>query len=189
MSYNDILILDVGGTRFKTSRQTLMKEPGSALGRMFDIESALKPAPIHDGAYFLDRDPKRFELILNYLRDDELIELSKNDLLSLKIEARYFQLTALESEITERLDSLEVYTFKCNEECLEVRKSFCRKVPFSAIWNVMLGNTGIKNSFLVADKNIKVRDTELLLDNAVLPLERFGLESNIKFVRDHLVFF
>ena len=125
---------------------------------------------------FLDRDPKRFELILNYLRDDELIELSKNDLLSLKIEARYFHLTALESEINERLNSLEVYSFKCNEECLEVRKSFFRKVPVNAIWNVMLGKTGIKNSFLVADENTKVRDTELLLVKADLPHPGFYLE-------------
>ena len=121
MSYNEILNLDVGGTKFKTSRQTLMREPGSLLGRMFDIDSPLQPAAMQDGAYFLDRDPKKFEIILNYLREDELAELTKTDLINLKIEARYFQLTKLQAEIKSRLDKIDVYKFRYKEECLLLR--------------------------------------------------------------------
>ena len=48
MSYNEIVNLNVGGTKFVTSRTTLMREPGSLLGRMFDLDSPLKPAAMQD---------------------------------------------------------------------------------------------------------------------------------------------
>ena len=42
-SMNDILILNVGGTRFETTRQTLLHEPASMLAKMFDPLSQLQP--------------------------------------------------------------------------------------------------------------------------------------------------
>ena len=43
MSLDDIISLDVGGTRFDTTRQTLVKDPNSMLARMFDPASKMKP--------------------------------------------------------------------------------------------------------------------------------------------------
>ena len=93
--------------RFVTTRQTLLKEPQSVLGKMFEIDSPLQPAAmLKDGSYFIDRDPKKFEMILNYLREDELADdLSKTELKNLKIEASYFKLENLLSIINERLDN------------------------------------------------------------------------------------
>ena len=147
MSYNEILNLDVGGTKFKTSRQTLMREPGSLLGRMFDIDSPLQPAAMQDGAYFLDRDPEKFKVILNYLREDELAELTKTDLINLKIEARYFQLTKLQAEIKSRLDKIDVYKFRYKEECYTVAKSYFGNVPFSALVNFLEKGLYAKDAF------------------------------------------
>ena len=40
---NDIITLNVGGTRFETTRQTLLHDPTSMLARMFDPVSPLQP--------------------------------------------------------------------------------------------------------------------------------------------------
>ena len=94
--------------RFVTTRQTLLKEPQSVLAKMFEIDSPLQPAAmLKDGSYFIDRDPERFKIILNFLRDDELADdLSKTELKNLKIEASYFMLENLLIIINERLDNL-----------------------------------------------------------------------------------
>ena len=73
---------------------------------MFEIDSPIQPAAmLKDGSYFIDRNPKRFEIILDFLRDDELTDdLSKTELKSLKIEASYFMLENLFRIIDDRLD-------------------------------------------------------------------------------------
>lgn len=58
--------LDIGGTRFKTSRTTLLKHHGSFLESMFSGRHEVAAAP--DGSYFIDRDPAHFRVILNFLR-------------------------------------------------------------------------------------------------------------------------
>ena len=58
MSINDIITLDVGGTLFKTTRSTLIQYPDSVLQKMFDPQSAMAPAMLDNGAYFIDRSPE-----------------------------------------------------------------------------------------------------------------------------------
>ena len=62
-----IISFNVGGTAFATSRQTLMKYPDSMLARMCNTDVPV--AKDSNGAYFIDRDPEMFRLILNYLRN------------------------------------------------------------------------------------------------------------------------
>ena len=154
--------------RFVTSRQTLLKEPQSVLAKMFRLDSPIQPAAtLKDGSYFIDRNPKRFETILEYLRDDELADdLSKAELTKLRVEARYFMLENLLSIINGRLDNLDVYRFRysyfhinnendiqydikvpksCEPELFyfAVRKSYFEDVPLHAIINFfMCGLTG-----------------------------------------------
>jgi len=60
-----IITLNVGGTTFSTQHKTLMSVP-SLLKAMFS--GRLELFPLEDGSYFIDRDPKLFRYIINYLR-------------------------------------------------------------------------------------------------------------------------
>ncbi|XP_022810468.1 uncharacterized protein LOC111347493 [Stylophora pistillata] len=64
--------LNVGGKIYKTTLDTLRKDPDSMLCAMFSGKFELK-ADEEDGAYFIDRDGKLFRYILNYLRDGDFL--------------------------------------------------------------------------------------------------------------------
>ncbi len=129
----------------------------------------------------MDRDPKKFETILNYLREKNLPELNKAELKSLSVEASYFQLTELEAEITARLDNMEVYKFKCEfdekgnpgtTQYVTVKKSLFDDVPYYAIVNYF--EKGIRNK-TIFDK----RDFLALDEN-----EMITVKSDISLLRD-----
>ena len=56
-----------------------------------------------DGAYFIDRDPRYFPYVLNYLRNGQLVTDSDISLEALKYEASYFGLVNLEEELNKRI--------------------------------------------------------------------------------------
>ena len=43
VSLNSVVTLNVGGTKFVTTRQTLLSDPDSMLAKKFDPESPLQP--------------------------------------------------------------------------------------------------------------------------------------------------
>jgi len=101
---NDIIALDVGGTRFDTTRQTLLQDPNSMLAKMFDPNPPLTPGLVKNGAYFLDRDPEYFRFILNYLRNGVLLADTSKELHAVLCEARYFSLFGLEELVLRKLE-------------------------------------------------------------------------------------
>jgi len=107
MSMNDIISLNVGGTRFETTRQTLLHDPGSMLARMFDPVSPLQPGVKRgDDSFFLDRDPAYFRPVLNYLRTGQLTLDSSVDPTAVLYEARFFGLSQLETLVNARVAEL-----------------------------------------------------------------------------------
>ena len=69
----DWVKLNVGGTVFETSLSTLISQPESVLGRMFQPGSSIPPAAkTEDGVYLIDACPRAFDVILNYLRYFEI---------------------------------------------------------------------------------------------------------------------
>ncbi len=65
--HQQIIYLNVGGKYFSTSLATIVSEEESLLFKWFSDPEP--PLPLDKkGAYFLDRDPWTFNVILNYLR-------------------------------------------------------------------------------------------------------------------------
>ncbi|XP_036447206.1 BTB/POZ domain-containing protein KCTD5 isoform X1 [Colossoma macropomum] len=69
--------LNVGGTHFLTTKQTLCREPKSFLYRLCQADPELDSDKDESGAYLIDRDPVYFGPVLNYLRHGKLV-LNKN---------------------------------------------------------------------------------------------------------------
>ena len=114
-----VISLNVGGTSFATTRQTLMKYPDSLLAKICSTD--VHVAKDSNGAYFIDRDPELFRLILNYLRTGYLRKLPPNhNLEDLEIEADYFGLSELLGVIREGIDddngSREVIIFDAGND-------------------------------------------------------------------------
>ena len=61
------VVFCVGGQQYSTIRETILKEPASRLGLL--IRGVLPAVKDEAGTYFVDRDPRFFQLILNFLRD------------------------------------------------------------------------------------------------------------------------
>jgi len=112
------ILLDIGGSLFSTTTETLTKIPDSMIARMFSGRF-----PIHvneDGRIFIDRDGSHFEYILNFLRDPERNApkiKDKSTLEELKIECEYYGLVGAmfgnqDFSIPEKLDWINNKTVK-----------------------------------------------------------------------------
>lgn len=88
----DIIQLNVGGTRFCTSRQTLMWIPDSFFSSL--LSGRISTLRDETGAIFIDRDPTAFAPILNFLRTKEL-DLWGVNISILRHEAEFYGITPL----------------------------------------------------------------------------------------------
>jgi len=89
-----VVDLNVGGRTFTTSKATLCQVPGSLLEAMFTGQQSV--AKDGAGRYFIDRNPKHFESILEYLRTQKIQPPSSlEERRGLKVEAEFFGLPGL----------------------------------------------------------------------------------------------
>lgn len=90
--WKDPIILNVGGTHFSTTLDTLRSENGTLFEKMFRNGSSTTCSA--DGTFFIDRNPKTFEYTLDFLRSgDILVESQDTDLrLQLLEDAEFFKL-------------------------------------------------------------------------------------------------
>lgn len=93
---SDIVNLNVGGTRFSTSRQTLTWVPDTFFTSLLNSERNGRLSSLRDetDAIFIDRDPKLFSIILNYLRTKE-IDIKSCDIRVLRHEAEFYNISPL----------------------------------------------------------------------------------------------
>ena len=99
----EILKLNVGGRMFMTTRAILTppSDPDSLFAAMF--RSDRPPAKMDaDGNMFIDRDPDRFAIMLDFLRTGILPEELQCPLELLRAEADYFGIEGLLKIIEER---------------------------------------------------------------------------------------
>ncbi|XP_053308704.1 BTB/POZ domain-containing protein KCTD2 isoform X1 [Spea bombifrons] len=95
--------LNVGGTYFLSTKQTLCREPKSFLYRLCQEDPDLDSDKDETGAYLIDRDPTYFGPILNYLRHGKLIldkELAEEGVLE---EAEFYNIASLVRLVKERI--------------------------------------------------------------------------------------
>ncbi|KAI4889993.1 hypothetical protein NFI96_013256, partial [Prochilodus magdalenae] len=95
--------LNVGGTYFVTTKQTLCREPKSFLYRLCQEDPDLDSDKDETGAYLIDRDPTYFGPILNYLRHGKLIinkNLAEEGVLE---EAEFYNIASLVRLVKERI--------------------------------------------------------------------------------------
>ncbi|CAL8099797.1 unnamed protein product [Orchesella dallaii] len=89
---SDIVHLNVGGTRFSTSWQTLTWVPDSFFTAL--LSGRISSLKDDSGAFFIDRDPTLFSVILNYLRSRD-VDLRHVDMRALRNEAEFYGITPL----------------------------------------------------------------------------------------------
>ncbi|XP_037610591.1 BTB/POZ domain-containing protein KCTD2 [Sebastes umbrosus] len=95
--------LNVGGTYFITTKQTLCRDPKSFLFRLCQEDPDLDSDKDETGAYLIDRDPTYFGPILNYLRHGKLImdkHLAEEGVLE---EAEFYNIVSLVRLVKERI--------------------------------------------------------------------------------------
>ncbi|XP_060777110.1 BTB/POZ domain-containing protein KCTD5 isoform X3 [Neoarius graeffei] len=119
--------LNVGGTYFLTTTQTLSREPKSFLYRLCQEDPELHSDKDELGAYLIDRDPVYFGPVLNYLRHGKLV-LNKNLTEEGALEeAEFYNITSLIKLVKDRIrerDAKTVHTpvkhvyrvLQCQEE-------------------------------------------------------------------------
>jgi len=91
-AFKEPIILNVGGKRFTTSLSTLRSITGTFFEKMF--RKGANTTISADGTYFIDRDPRTFGHILDYLRNGDLLIKTddKNLRMELLDDAEYFEL-------------------------------------------------------------------------------------------------
>ncbi|KAH7721790.1 BTB/POZ domain-containing protein KCTD17 [Aphelenchoides avenae] len=100
-----IVRLNVGGKLFETTVQTLCKEPDSFLARFCEIDGMQPRVKDASGAFFIDRDPRYFRVILNYLRSSS-VDLEGNiSLETLLAEADFYCLRGLAKRLEDMRSS------------------------------------------------------------------------------------
>jgi len=89
-----IVKLNIGGQIFTTSLTTLTSQEtffSALFSGNFELEKD------EQGAYFIDRDPRNFHLILNYLRGQEIFfdDLSHTQINELASDCQFYQVQGL----------------------------------------------------------------------------------------------
>lgn len=108
-----LILFNVGGTYFQTSRSTLTRATPncSPLHRISSNSTNINFDRDEKGAYWIDRDPAYFQVLLNYMRHGHL--LLNNQLVEegVLLEAEYFNIPQLVNLIQQRINNRALNAF------------------------------------------------------------------------------
>jgi BTB/POZ domain len=165
---SSIVKFNVGGQIFITRRENVTKYSGF----LSTLLSTDIPKEIIDGAIFIDRDPKIFAHILEFLRSDVFPEKSLAFLKRFAIEADYYQIESLIERIdieiirfniylkyriefrfhTERCKNVKIYWQQDRLKCMKFIKP-CFESPQDWFMNVYDINSDVQYLFSSAFRN------------------------------------
>ncbi|XP_074598844.1 BTB/POZ domain-containing protein KCTD5-like [Brevipalpus obovatus] len=114
--------LNVGGTLFMATRQTLCKDPQSFIYRLCLGDSSLDSDRDETGAILIDRDPSYFGPVLNFLRHGKLIMNKDISVEGVLEEAEFYGITDL---------------IKICKQLISERNSQPRKEPMKHVYRVI----------------------------------------------------
>lgn len=132
-----IVNLNVGGTIFSTSRETLNAGGDSFFASL--ISENFKVERDQHNNIFIDRDPKLFSAVLNFLRNQcthlSIDRCNRAKLQSLQAEAEFYAVLPLIDECQRRLDELDEEDKKRDEERSrhKIHKRFAHVAPVAPV--------------------------------------------------------
>ena len=117
----DWIILNIGGTRFTTTKTTLLScEPDSIFYTMFgDSSNWLHRRDPKDNSILIDRSGKYFAPILNYLRHGNLIIEDGISLSGVYEEAKFYGITSIMEELQSKILGYNIEV--CNKHIINNR--------------------------------------------------------------------
>jgi hypothetical protein len=115
LSQDNIIKLDVGGTRYKTTLNTLISYPESMIANMFSGRHKLDVDS--DGYYFIDRDGEIFKYIMKFLRDKtlNLDGLSDSVIRDIITEADYYNINDLVVLCEKKINNNSIIDNVCSD--------------------------------------------------------------------------
>jgi len=124
------ILLDIGGQRFATAKTTLLAYKGTFFEAML---SSGQWKPDSDGAYFIDRNPELFPVILDYMRmgSINLSKYSYDVMDSLRAEFDFYAIVFPEPELKEFVES-KLLTDDQKRKLLEWTGKSTAKLLYSA---------------------------------------------------------
>jgi hypothetical protein len=91
-----VINLNVGGTTFSTTLSTLCSHPYSKLAAMFNQYIPIITRVDPNGSYFIDRNPKAFAVILDFLRTGKVfLDHAGVSAEQVRTEAEHFHLDSM----------------------------------------------------------------------------------------------
>ena len=164
MSLGHWVTLNVGGTKFSTTRSVLTSDPDSMLAKMFEHEGAMQPAAKDkDGAYLIDGNPEYFKPILQFLRRREIIIDSGVSREGVLLEAKYFGVQSMVAKMEDNgkgcgQESLtDFISLKAEDTKFNTTREVLTRIPGSKLAKMF----GSKKAML---KIARDRDGAYLLD-------------------------
>lgn len=152
-SQNDVITVNVGGTRFDTLKGTLSAEKGTFFYSMLNDERFKSE---ENGEFFVDRDPKWFSTILNFYRKKKvrLSHLELFEICEIIDELEFYHTDNLLEKVSLIYEAKKITPELCEfvEECINASS----KINYFDLSTKVDGNTGaiIISKMLATNTNI-----------------------------------